>query len=175
MKKILPFLIVLIIFGCDEDNPANVRQAKQIELSEFTESSIHTELNKFEIAPLTVNISVWGKIDAMLELRVIDDMDKRVQKESVIADDTTEFTFLGLFPGKENFIELKFIRGNGDYALDTVSVTTDPLPEFMPDVSIVTPGSDNIEPGWNLCNFSIRENNTHHSYPYAFDKYGNVR
>ncbi|MFW6276741.1 MAG: aryl-sulfate sulfotransferase [Bacteroidota bacterium] len=111
----------------------------------------------------------------MLELRVIDDMDKRVQKESVIADDTTEFTFLGLFPGKENFIELKFIRGNGDYALDTVSVTTDPLPEFMPDVSIVTPGSDNIEPGWNLCNFSIRENNTHHSYPYAFVKYGNVR
>jgi arylsulfate sulfotransferase len=88
----------------------------------------------------------------------------------------TEHTIaiLGLFPGIENRVELRLTDTGLSYALDTLQISTDPLPQFFPTVEIVTTDGG-MEPGWTLSSLAIGDNGAFRSQPVMFDANGDVR
>ncbi len=91
--------------------------------------------------------------------------------------EATEHTIaiLGLYPGIENRVELRLTDAGGLYAVDTLTISTDPLPEFFPSVEIVTAAGSGMEPGWTLSSLAIGDNGVFRSMPMMFDANGDVR
>jgi arylsulfate sulfotransferase len=89
----------------------------------------------------------------------------------------TEHTIaiLGLYPGIENRVELRLTDPGELHAVDTLEISTDPLPEFFPSVEIVAADGSGMEPGWTLSSMAIGDNGVFRSQPMMFDANGDVR
>lgn len=82
---------------------------------------------------------------------------------------------LGLYPDRENRVEVRITNAQGEYGLDTLSVVTDPVPDFLPKIDILTADRASMEPGWSLASFSLGVGGTFRSYPFMFDTDGEIR
>lgn len=82
---------------------------------------------------------------------------------------------LGLFPGVTNQVELTLSGPEGVFLVDTFDISTDPLPDFLPEVDIVTANAAAMEPGWSLSTLSVRQGEDWRTVPIAFDEQGRIR
>lgn len=82
---------------------------------------------------------------------------------------------LGLYPDRENRVVLTLTTEEGAEASDTISVETEPLPDFFPDVEITVATSE-MEPGWTVSSFGLGDGAGRiFAYPFAFDSQGQIR
>lgn len=82
---------------------------------------------------------------------------------------------LGLYPGVENRVVLRLADVGAFHASDTLEIRTDSLPEFLPDVQVVTAAESAMEEGWTLSSLSIGDGGVFRSHPIMFDARGAVR
>jgi arylsulfate sulfotransferase len=86
-----------------------------------------------------------------------------------------EIPILGLYPGVENEVVLKVSTLRGAFAVDTLLIVTNPLPDFLPSVEIRTANRDQMESGWTLSSLSIGVDGEFESHPIMFDANGDIR
>ena len=174
MKKLALLLILLFTFSCDDDPISKPQESYETGIERFLKRTPEFELNRSGIAPLAVSIDLDVNLSSDYEITIIGDQDGRVQKGTLNKGEFTTVDFIGLFPDSLNMIEMTFIAVDGGFFKDTFEIQTDPLPEFFPEIEIIT-NQGIQEPGWNLCVFNLGNDGVFYTYPYAFDNYGNVR
>jgi len=81
---------------------------------------------------------------------------------------------VGLYPNRTNevVVTLKF---EGGEVTDTVMITTDKLPDYIPRIEINKLDRSKMEAGMHLCDIHYAKNGTYDSRPMIFDDNGEVR
>jgi arylsulfate sulfotransferase len=98
-----------------------------------------------------------------------------VSHESESLQQEHEIPVLGLYPGTTNRILVKITDEDLRVASDTITIETEALPSFFPDVEIVVAQTEMMEPGWSLCCHAVGTGTKFASYPLMFDEEGTIR
>lgn len=157
--------------ACDE-NPVENRSTL-VPVDSLLAEPIQLVRNPVRIAPLTALATIRTRAATSVTLRLLEDDD--LVHEVATPSTEHEVPVLGLFPARENHIEVRIATTKGEYGLDTLSVITEPLPEFLPRIDILAADQTLMEPGWTLADFSLGVGSSFHSHPFMFDAEGNIR
>ena len=153
--------------ACEED--ARV----QVALDALVVGSINADLNGSGITPLSAELTFSTVVPTSVEWEVLGPLPA---VGSVDPSSEHSVPVVGLYPGTENRVLVRLTDAERRFAVDTVVVATDPLPEYFPDIDIVVADHDRMEPGWTLSSRqSIGEEGTYRSQPFIFDTNGDVR
>ena len=171
MKKVVLFLIVLIGFvyqSCQHQQVSHdpVRVFDLID-------SLSVEKNPAGIAPLTALLKIYTTINTTWEYEIKGK--HPVGHAGSLFNDEHDIPIYGLYANHENLIELRLADEEGNYQLDTLYVQTDPLPELMPTLEIITINPDLKEPGFTFSLYETREGFVKSSCPFVFDDEGSIR
>ncbi|ALX49929.1 aryl-sulfate sulfotransferase [Lentibacillus amyloliquefaciens] len=82
-----------------------------------------------------------------------------------------EMPVVGLYPNQENEVHITVETENGDTMENTVTVTTEELPDYIPDISIKTAETSKMEIGNSELTFAIPST----KFVYGFDINGDIR
>lgn len=82
---------------------------------------------------------------------------------------------LGLKPGSVNQIIITVTSGEGIQQKDTFNITTEPLPNYMPDIEIIVADTNRMEPGMHLSELNISGDGKFSTQPIIFDHTGEIR
>ncbi len=86
-----------------------------------------------------------------------------------------EVPVLGLYPDRENEVEVRLQLENGTAFSKVLSLQTEPLPSVFPEVEIVKLERDRMEEGFHLVDMLIANNGKFLSYYLLFDDNGEIR
>lgn len=185
MKKILLLLSITIFIACDEDNTLEPLELEPVEKEFFRDSLPTIELNKSGITPLVATVTVEPRINARAGFRVLTNPNAPNYESwhfsnNLTPGSITEIHVIGLYPGVKNKVEINYIDNETDnkVAYDTLEITTEPLPDFFPDVEIKTDVPRTlITPELSyLCTFvNGKGPGDVKTYPFIFDKNGDIR
>lgn len=167
MKRTLA--VVLILAACDSPIAPEDRR---VPIETLLTEPIAVALNPSGIAPLTAEIIVRTEAETTVQVRVLGP--EPVDYEALIADEHV-VPVLGFYPGMENQVEVRVTDHAVGFGLDTITISTDPLPDFFPEIEVTTAEPSRMEPGWNLSSLSIGVGEEFLSYPVVFDRAGAVR
>jgi len=165
------FLLVLVVFllaGFKIILPQASRERPKL-----LSSGITTTVNPYGLAPLTAVVDFKTKSKCSVQVKVLGDIDvvKDFKDESTVHS----IPILGLYPDRVNTVVLTLYTHQGTLETRTLSIKTDPVPSFFPDISVDAASPGLIEPGMNLCTLSVAIGNDRPTYPMIFDQNGVVR
>jgi arylsulfate sulfotransferase len=163
-RIVLAIVIAAISAGPDSAAP---------QVRGLLDGEIDVALNPTGIAPLAAVATFQTRRACDVRMRV----SGREEIVRYFNDDSLShsITVLGLYPGRVNFVFFTLIPRHGSPETKIVTVTTDPLPAFLPDIVIETSDPARMEPGMTLCDLSILKSKTMTTYPIIFDRNGEVR
>jgi arylsulfate sulfotransferase len=136
------------------------------------EYSIDPKLNPYGISPLTALIKVTSDKQCSASIKVLGDIPMEQSFDTYAKN--LDIPVVGLYPNRTNevVVTLKF---EGGEVTDTVMITTDKLPEYIPRVEINKLDRSKMEAGMHLCDIHYAKNGTYDSRPMIFDDRGVVR
>ncbi len=136
------------------------------------EYTLETQLNPNGIAPLTAMCIVKSNLPARASIRVLGATEV-VQSFDTFSENL-EIPIVGLYPSMENKVVVTLTYDNGTVT-DTLTINTEPLPAYFPDVEVNAINRSKMEKGLHLCDFHYAKNGTYDSRPFIFDDEGQVR
>ncbi|MBZ0327337.1 MAG: aryl-sulfate sulfotransferase [Altibacter sp.] len=134
--------------------------------------SVETKLNPHSISPLTAIFVIEGDQPFRAATKVLGATE--ISHSSEELSNNLEIPVLGLYPGVLNKVLLTLTYDKGTIT-DTISIATDPLPEYFPKIEINKIDRTKMEPGLHLCDMHYANNGTFESRPFIFDDQGEVR
>ncbi|HIF06134.1 MAG TPA: hypothetical protein EYQ64_04070, partial [Gemmatimonadetes bacterium] len=167
LATVLSAAMTLFSVACAEDSRV------QVAFDALLVDGIATDLNGSGVTPLSAELSFSTLVPTSVEWEVLGPL-----PAMGTADLSSEHSIpvVGLYPGTENQVLVRLTDAEQRFAVDTVVIATDPLPEFFPEIDIVVADLDRMEPGWTLSSYqSIGEEGTYRSRPFIFDTNGDVR
>lgn len=176
--KLLTFVLLASIFlsACEigiEGPESALPSETRLPLDEILEEPITVTLDPNGTTPLAALAKLDARTATTVDMEVLGEVPVEVQ---ITALDTTHLIpILGLYPGKENQIVFRMFDPTRGYAIDTVRITTGPLPDFLPDIEIVEADPSRMEEGWTFSTLSVFTENGHRTYPIMFDATGDIR
>ncbi|MEA1874335.1 MAG: aryl-sulfate sulfotransferase [Bacteroidota bacterium] len=129
--------------------------------------------NPSGIAPLTAIANFESNTQVSISLRILGD--------NIIAHEFPEMTsameipIFGLYPDTTNLIEITLEAADGKYAIDTIEITTEALPDNLPEITIETSSPGTQESEMILCNLLLADNDSYQQMPIIFDENGVIR
>jgi len=137
------------------------------------ESQANITLNPSSRMPLAAQVEVITLNEVEIEVQVLGDEPYIY----TIQDLATEhfIPVLGLYPNQLNEVLLIAKDSNNNIDTLTIEIQTEPLPSLFPQIDIVAKNESQMEPGWNLCDFSYAIDNELHTQPFMFDNNGDIR
>lgn len=165
-------LAFLLLLAACSDDPVDVGEP---DLDFLTDLSITH--NPSGYAPLTAELALATRRPVQVELVVeghggaVGDVRHRFEAGSQLV----RVPVLGLYPGAENTITLRFFDAGGDPLGDTTRavITPPPLPD-LPSVAIDAAGPD-AKPGMNLVSYFGHDGEMTPQRPFIFDAEGSIR
>ncbi|MEQ8324963.1 MAG: aryl-sulfate sulfotransferase [Vicingaceae bacterium] len=147
--------------------------ATQVDLDELLSGEIKVELNPSGRAPLTAMVSFLSKSPSVLSVTVKGDVPisgtwgeyKREHHDAI----------LGLYPNRNNLVELTISDAQGRYSKTEISITTSDVYDGLPDIQINSSSPEFAKNGLILSDFHIGNTGFFTSFPFAFDQNGVVR
>lgn len=136
-------------------------------------SNIRLSVNPYGIAPLAAVADFTTRIKCRVQVRVLGAVE--VSKDFEDNSTVHSIPILGLYPDRINTVILTLTTPHGTSEDRAFSIPTGPLPDFFPEVRIDTSLPDRVEPGMNLCSFSISDGSSRITYPFIFNRNGDVR
>jgi arylsulfate sulfotransferase len=135
-------------------------------------SDITVTLNPTGLTPLAALAYFTTALKCNVQVRVLGEIEvvKNIEDNSTVHS----IPILGLYPDRLNTVILTFYAHHGTPEIRTLSIQTDPLPAFFPDIVINTAIPSLMEPGMNLSALAIGTGIAL-SYPIIFDQNGVVR
>jgi arylsulfate sulfotransferase len=168
MRRLAPIVLVVLLACEDTTAPSDADRLAAVEPT--------LVLNPSGIAPLSASFRVETPISTTLTTRLLGQGgDPPIERTSDRPATQHELAILGLYPGAENLVEFSLTTASGVSLTDTVRVSTEALPDFLPDVEITVFTSGQTEPGWTLSSVSIGVGGRFESHPIMFDERGQVR
>jgi arylsulfate sulfotransferase len=136
-------------------------------------SEITVTPNPYGLAPLTAQASFQTSVKCNVQIRVLGD----IEVDKAFEDQSTDhiIPILGLYPGRDNIVLLKLSTDRGAPETHMISIKTDPLPDFLPAVEIITAHPDLMEPGMNLSALTVTLGQNRGTFPIIFDRNGAIR
>jgi arylsulfate sulfotransferase len=135
-------------------------------------SNIAVTLNPYGLTPLAAVADFTTALKCNVQVRVLGEIEviKNIEDNSTVHS----IPILGLYPNRLNTVILTLYAHHGTPETQTLSIQTDPLPAFLPDIVINTAIPNLIEPGMNLSTLSIGMGLSL-SYPIISDRNGVIR
>jgi arylsulfate sulfotransferase len=136
-------------------------------------SGITVTLNPTGIAPLSALATFQSTIACSVQVRVLGD----IEVSKIFEDNGTshEIPILGLYPNRLNAVFLTLFTHHGTPEVYTLTVRTNPLPDFFPTIEINAATPDRMEPGMNLSAMTVSLGSKSSGYPIIFDRNGDIR
>jgi arylsulfate sulfotransferase len=161
-------LIYALLAGFQTVRPQSPRLRPRLMNPDIT-----VTLNPYGLTPLAAVADFTTTLKCSVQVRVLGDVEviKTFEDFKMIHS----IPILGLYPDRLNIVVLTLTPHHGLPEIRTLFISTDPLPDFFPEVKVHTAIPDRMEPGMNLCVFSLGDGNNRLSYPMIFDKNGDVR
>ena len=158
----------LIFASCQDDDFDYVTQTS---VSEFLTSDYSIQLNPHGKNPLTAKINFTTSEEIEIEATVLGDF--VIDNGTYEASENHSIEILGLYPDAENRVLLTYTTVDEKFAKDTVLIMTEALPEYLPEVDIVTHDARNDE--LTLAEFSLGNNGVFETQPFIIDPNGDIR
>lgn len=174
-RYVVPILLALLFTACGDDvgivDPDIEPDLQRVPLDSLLAGDLSLAHNPNEITPLSALASFQTIAPARVTVNVLgDESETRSFSEAT----THEIPILGLYPNRENRVVLRVLTGN-TLAEDTLRITTDPLPDFLPTIEVTTASRRLMEDGMTLSSLSIGTGDEFASHPIMFDASGNIR
>ncbi len=130
-------------------------------------------VNPTGLAPLTAVATFETLQKCDVQFRVIG----RVEVAKFFQDDSKSHTIpiLGLYPDRANVVLLTVVPRHGTPETKILTITTDPLPAFLPTIEIAAADPVRMEPGMTLSALTIAVGRNRATYPIMFDANGEIR
>lgn len=156
------------VLGTDRGLPPG-----QVSMDELVPGGITIQLSPASVTPLAAEVSFSTRVAAEARVEVLGP--EPVTHTVPALARTHAVPVLGLYPGTENLVALEVRTAGGTFAVDTLRVSTEPLPAFLPDITIDVAERARMEPGWTLSSLSVANGGDFASYPIIFDSNGDIR
>ena len=156
-KRIAPLLLLMTFISCGK---------------KALEYTIEVEPNPHGIAPLTAYLHVRAEEPVQASIKVLGRIP--IEKKFDVFSDSLQLPVLGLYPARSNKIEVTLMHEQGT-VVDTVEVSTTPVPEIFPRISIDALDRANMEPGMHGCDIHFANYGKFRSIPMIFDDRGTIR
>lgn len=166
-------LFFLFAAGCDTfDN--SQEDLRQVDLANILTGEPDIALNPNGITPLAAEITIRSDNPTTVSFEVLGNDPLRQASDQ--RDTLHVVPILGLYPGVENQVALRIEDAEVGYALDTLTIGTDPLPEAFPSIEVTVARESAMEPGLTLSEISVANGaGEFTTYPTLFDANGDVR
>lgn len=176
MKKIIRFfgfcLFLAALSPAFPQSPA-VRGMGTKAGSAYLATDIAITLNPNRVAPLVAIAEFTTRLPCNVGLEV----QGEIPVTRDFQDNSTAHTIpiVGLYPGRVNTVVFTLYRHHGTPEIQTLSITTAPLPDTFPVMEVNTSIPALTEPGWNLMDFAYTTGTGLIVNPFIFDPSGQIR
>lgn len=171
MFKYLFFFLLsclLVLQSCQKDPSIG----QPVDLANLTTTDIRIRLNPNGNTPLTAELSFETLVPVQVSIVIKGSQPLEHTFENFAT--THKLPVAGLYPGTDNEIDVVLTDLAGNFASTTLTVETDPLPDYFPDIetNVITAYRQD---GWTLTEFGVGLGTSFLSVPFIFDEAGNVR
>ena len=134
LRKLLGLMIALWSLTSCDDGPT-APETRVVALESLVTGDVSVVLDPNGITPLAAQITLQTRTATEVSLTVLGDPTISHRFQGQVREHSVQL--LGLYPGVENRVVLRVTDYAASvFALDTLSVTTPPLPEFLPSVDV---------------------------------------
>lgn len=134
--------------------------------------TVTVDLNPNGIAPLTAILAVSTNMPSRASVTVLGP--QPVSQSYDLLADNLQVPVVGLYPGTTNKVILT-LTSQDLVVTDTIEITTDHLPAYIPRIEINKIDRQRMEPGMHLCDIHYAKQGKYDSRPLVFDDNGIVR
>lgn len=168
VKRIPLWALLFLVVACKKDRP----EGEQLDFNVMVQDEVTITVNPSGNAPLAALLECKAEEPSIVEVTV--EGDAPLKRSSAQYRFQQAFPVLGLYQGT-NEVTVKIIDNRGNYGSKTFTVTTDSLPDFLPEPSMVMANEPMMAEGWNLCEVAIGVGGAFKSYPIVVDQHGDIR
>jgi len=156
-------------FSCNDTVPTETI----VPIEDLLDSLLAWDLNPNGKTPLSGELIIKTKENCSVNLQLAED---ETVKFSSPNGTLHAFNVIGLFAGTTNTMQITVRTEDGEFnASDDIQIETAPLPDFFPDIEILTANTSEMEAGWNFLELNIGSPEGFLFYPIVFDAQGRVR
>lgn len=173
MRRLFLFtlFLIIVISGCD-DSVTN-ESSRQKSISEFLSSDVQVLRDSTGTSPLTAELHFKTSIPTRVNITV--QGDQPVTHTFSDIDTTHVVPILGLYAETDNKVELRLVDSDLNYAVDTLTIPTDPIPDYFPTIEIKRADKSLMEPGMTLSHLSLGDDGAFRTIPIMYDDNGDIR
>ena len=133
-------LITLIFLNCNKEPQGMV----EVPIEELLEGSMDIKVNPNGITPLSAKVSFRTKGATRVEWEVQGALPVGGQTE--VSQEQHELPILGLYAGQDNPVIVRLTHDDLRTAIDTLRISAAPLPDYLPEIEILTARKEEMEP-----------------------------
>lgn len=163
--------LVLLIGACDTVDPD--RDLPRVPIEELMPDAADVTVDPTGRTPLAAVVSLETETPTAVSVRI--EGERPVSREISTLDTVHTIDILGLYAGRTNTVTLRITDPERGYAIDTIRIQTDPLPETFPTIQVHRANTQMMEPGWNFSEISIAANGEWQTLASIFDHGGDIR
>jgi arylsulfate sulfotransferase len=173
--SLLILIFILLLIACkEEDNMLPiVPESFDVPINDLLNQPIEITLNPSGRTPLAAEARFESKVPARVEIELLGEKGLSHSFDDPVKNHA--IPILGLRSGRVNQVAIRIENESGYFGSDTFSITTAPLPDYFPEISIEQIDSDRMEPGMNLCELNLGSDGTFKTQPILFDHTGEIR
>lgn len=139
-------------------------------VSNILKNEITVNLNPNGNAPLAATLNFSTKKKAGIGYRLLNASGINVAFNGFKKNH--DVTILGLLPNMENEIELKLTQENGNFQIVNLTITTEKLPGYLPEIEVV---KNSLATSFYLLEFSYAKDGEYLFTPFIIDNEGKIR
>lgn len=135
---------------------------------------IETQLNPYLICPLVAVLEVKALAKSFFKIKVVgkNGPHSDVEHSTLYFTDSIQLPILGLYPNYANEVEISLLDTDGNVRVTkTITITTEPLSFFVPNININVANSAEMADGFTLINYITGVPRT----PFFIDDFGDIR
>lgn len=171
-------LVFLLFLAACDSNDVSESDPELVQMSDLlveeTALADGLTLNPSGRTPLAAHLAIDARVPVSVDLEVLGERPLTRSFDDVVT--AHSLPLLGLYADRENRVVIRLTDPEERrYAVDTLAITTPPLPDTFPNIEIQTSVESMMEPGWNLSSLAVSNDGSFLSYPIIFDQDGAIR
>lgn len=170
---VLSLGIIFSLSSCLSDEEQFIFGGQEVGKDELIADSIKITLNPYGIAPLSGGFQFTTKIPCRVEVEVTGSDPLNRRYDSLLTNH--DVPIIGLYPQSTNNVVLRVIDEKSNYYQTSFSLTTESVPEFLPEVELIASNQGEMEPGWTLSEVGLGTGSNYRATPMMYDNNGTIR
>ncbi|NNF34965.1 MAG: aryl-sulfate sulfotransferase, partial [Saprospiraceae bacterium] len=142
-------------------------------LDNVLKGELSVKVNPYDKSPLTAEVSLISDKKGTTSYTVLGSIP--VSHNFSTSAYNHNIPIVGLYPDTENKVSIEYKVSETEIYVDTLIITTDPLPEFIPDIEVVKADRSRMEDGFHLVEQLIANNGKFLTFTLMYDDNGDIR